>query len=61
MRAYFQEAQHFANRERIQSMPDFGDRLSDQQIADLVNYLRVAYGGLAEDIGAEQVKVLREH
>lgn len=54
-------AQAFPGGESMQSMPGFANRLNDQQIADMVNYLRVAYGGLPADIKPEQVKALRQH
>ncbi|MBJ2066526.1 cytochrome c [Serratia odorifera] len=52
-------AQQFPNGESMQSMPGFGQRLDDAQVAELVNYLRVTWGGLPADITAEQVKALR--
>lgn len=52
-------AQQFPGNESMQSMPGFADRLDDAQIAELVNYLRVTWGGLPGDITAEQVKALR--
>jgi len=54
-------AQDFPNGESMQSMPGFADRLNDAQIAEMVNYLRVTFGGLPGDITAEQVKALRKH
>lgn len=53
-------AQAFPNGESMQSMPGFADRLNDAQIADMVNYLRVTFGGLPGDITPEQVKALRK-
>ncbi|CVG53587.1 G3-ADH subunit II [Serratia marcescens] len=53
-------AQQFPNGESMQSMPGFGERLSDADVAELVNYLRVTWGGLPADITAEQVKALRK-
>ncbi|PVZ88909.1 cytochrome C oxidase Cbb3 [Serratia sp. S1B] len=53
-------AQQFPGNESMQSMPGFADRLDDAQIADLVNYLRVTWGGLPGNITAEQVKALRK-
>jgi mono/diheme cytochrome c family protein len=44
----------------MQSMPGFGERLSDADVAELVNYLRVTWGGLPADVTAEQVKALRK-
>ena len=52
-------AQNFPNGESMQSMPGFGDRLNDEQIAELVNYLRVTWGGLPGDVTVDQVKALR--
>lgn len=52
-------AQQFPGNESMQSMPGFADRLDDAQIAELVNYLRVTWGGLPANITAEQVKALR--
>jgi len=53
-------AQQFPNGESMQSMPAFGERLDDAQVAELVNYLRVTWGGLPADVTAEQVKALRK-
>ncbi|HHQ6559397.1 TPA: c-type cytochrome [Serratia fonticola] len=53
-------AQQFPGNESMQSMPGFADRLDDAQIAELVNCLRVTWGGLPADITAEQVKALRK-
>lgn len=54
-------AQDFPNGESMQSMPGFADRLNDAQIAEMVNYLRVTFGGLPGNISADQVKALRKH
>lgn len=54
-------AQEFPNGESMQPMPGFADRLNDAQIAKMMNYLRVTFGGLPADITAEQVKALRKH
>jgi mono/diheme cytochrome c family protein len=40
-------------------MPPFGAQLGDQQIADLVTYIRTSWGNAAEPVSAEQVKELR--
>ncbi|MBW7013667.1 c-type cytochrome [Pseudomonas sp. N040] len=43
------------------AMPGFGDKLNDQQIADLANYLRSSWGnGAAANATAAQVAVLRK-
>lgn len=52
--------QRFPHGESMQSMPGFAARLTDAQIAELVNYLRVTWGGLPADISAERVKALRQ-
>ncbi|MDF1776666.1 MAG: cytochrome c [Rhizobiaceae bacterium] len=44
-----------AQGERMQAMPAFGAMLSDQQIAQLVNYLRQRWGGRPGDVTAEAV------
>jgi len=54
-------AQEFPDGESMQSMPGFAERLNDQQIAELVNYLRVTFAGLPADITPEKVKALRKH
>jgi mono/diheme cytochrome c family protein len=52
-------AQNFPGGQSMQSMPGFAHALTDQQIADLVNYMRVTWGGQPGNITAEQVKALR--
>ncbi|MFV3324988.1 cytochrome c [Pseudomonas sp. NY15372] len=47
--------QQFTGFERMQPMPGFADKLDDQQVADLVNYLREAWGGLPGDLSAQQL------
>ncbi|OYV28764.1 MAG: alcohol dehydrogenase [Thiomonas sp. 20-64-9] len=41
------------------AMPPFGSQLSDQQVADLVTYIRTSWGNAAEPVSAAQVKELR--
>ena len=38
-------AENFPHRASLQAMPGFADKLSDEQAAALVNYLRVTWGG----------------
>lgn len=52
--------QSFPNDERMQSMPNFDDELTDEEIADLTNYLRTTWGGLPDDITSDDVKKLRK-
>ena len=44
---------------RLQDMPGFTDLLTDQEIADLSNYLRATWGGRAPDVAAADVADLR--
>jgi len=41
-------------------MPAFNWKLSDQQIADLINYIRGAWGNSAPAMSKSQVKDLRK-
>ena len=43
-------AQDFPNLESMQAMPGFGRMLSDQQVAEVANYLRAAWGGQKPDV-----------
>lgn len=51
--------QQFTGFERMQPMPGFADKLSDEQLTDLINYLRQAWGGLPGDMGVQQVAQLK--
>ncbi|KZS22844.1 cytochrome c [Wohlfahrtiimonas chitiniclastica] len=51
--------QTFPNDERLQAMPAFAKDLSDEAIANLVNFLRVQWGGLPADVTPDMVKALR--
>jgi mono/diheme cytochrome c family protein len=53
------EAQPFAGVESMQAMPAFAGTYSDEQLAQLANYLRAAYGGQPADVTADKVKALR--
>ncbi len=44
-----------AQGERMQTMPGFADRLSNEEMADLVNYMRQTWGGRPGDVTAAQV------
>lgn len=52
-------AQQFPHGESMQSMPGFSSRLSDDDVAALVNYLRARWGGLPANVTPQQVKALR--
>ncbi|MFY9961956.1 c-type cytochrome [Pseudomonas sp. Hg5Tf] len=51
--------QQFTGFERMQPMPGFADKLSDEQVVDLINYLREAWGGLPGDLGVQQLAQLK--
>ena len=51
--------QNFPHRMSLPGMPGFADKLSDEQAAALVNYLRVAWGGQKPDVTAATVRALR--
>jgi mono/diheme cytochrome c family protein len=53
-------ARALAGDERMQEMPAFGDRLSDEELAALVNYLRVRWGGRPGDVDARQVTTVAD-
>lgn len=50
----------FPNGESMQSMPGFASRLSDEEMAALVNYLRHSWGGQPADIDAGRIRALRQ-
>ena len=52
-------AQNFPYLQSMQAMPGFADKLSDQQAADLANYLRVSFGGQKGDVTPAAVRALR--
>lgn len=51
--------QAFPGNGNMQPMPGFTHKMDDKAVAELVNYLRVTWGGLDGDIGAEGVRALR--
>jgi len=44
----------------MQDMPGFARQFTDAQIAELSNYLRVAYGAQPGDVNSEIVRQLRQ-
>ena len=54
------EAQQFTGYERMQEMPGFADKLSDAEIADLSNYVRVRFAGQPASVTADGVAKLRQ-
>lgn len=53
-------AQKFSGFERMQPMPGFVDKLSDEQLSNLLNYLRESWGGLPGDLTTARVTELRD-
>ncbi|MDM0113864.1 cytochrome c [Variovorax sp. J22R133] len=51
--------QKFPGLERMEEMPGFANKLSDVEIADLTNYLRVRFGGQPPSVTRETVAKLR--
>ncbi len=52
-------AQQFSGFERMQPMPGFVEKLSDEQLNNLLNYLRESWGGLPGDLSTARVTELR--
>jgi len=52
-------AQRFPGLERMQPMPSFEDKLTDQQMADLANWARATWGGQQPDVKPEDVAKVR--
>ena len=44
-----------AHGERMQTMPGYADKLSNEEMAELVNYMRQTWGGRPGDVTAAQV------
>jgi len=53
-------AQDFPGTAAMQAMPGFAGTLTDGQLADLANYVRARWGGLAPAVTAESVQALRQ-
>ena len=51
--------QNFPHRMSLPTMPGFADKLSDEQAAALINYLRAVWGGQKSDVTAAAVRALR--
>jgi mono/diheme cytochrome c family protein len=51
--------QKFAGFERMQPMPGFADKLSHEQLTDLLNYLRQGWGGQASELAVSDVQKLQ--
>ena len=53
------EAEAFPYDQSMQQMPGFADKLNDEQVAALANYLRAAWGGQPGDVTPATVHALR--
>ena len=51
--------QKFSGFEHMQPMPGFADKLSPEQLTDLLNYLRQGWGGQTSDLAVSDVQKLR--
>ena len=51
--------QSFPNDERFQAMPEFASEMSDSEIATLINFLRIQWGGLPGNVTEKEVSQLR--
>ena len=51
--------QQFTGFERMQPMPGFRSTLDDEQMRDLLHYLRQTWGGIEAELSQEQVSQLR--
>lgn len=49
----------FPGLERMQPMPGFADKLDDQELADLANWMRARWGGQESDVSPSDVEKLR--
>ncbi|QNN58763.1 cytochrome c [Diaphorobacter ruginosibacter] len=49
------EERDLAHGERMQTMPGFADKLGDEEMADLVNYMRQTWGGQPGNVTASDV------
>ena len=51
--------QKFTGFEHMQPMPGFARKLSQEQLTDLLNYLRQGWGGQSGDLAVNDVQKLR--
>ncbi|NYT78108.1 cytochrome c [Alcaligenaceae bacterium] len=49
------DAKSFPDQQGRQAMPGFSDKLDDEEVAELANYLRGAFGGQSSDVTAKTV------
>jgi mono/diheme cytochrome c family protein len=54
------DAQKFTGTQAMQAMPGFASKLNDRQMAELANYLRVAWGGQKGDVTPAMVANIRK-
>lgn len=52
-------AQRFPGLERMQPMPSFKDELTDQQLADLTNWMRARWGGYQPGVNPQDIASIR--
>tara|TARA_R110000751_G_scaffold257687_1_gene357088 strand:+ start:6412 stop:7632 length:1221 start_codon:yes stop_codon:yes gene_type:complete len=54
------DEQQFTGFERMQPMPGFADKLDQQELTDLLNYLRQTWGGTDSDLALADVQALQQ-
>ena len=52
-------AQKFPGLERMEPMPSFKDKLTDQQVADLANWMRAVWGGQEPTFESGEAGIIR--
>lgn len=53
------DEQSFPGLERMQAMPGSASKLSDDELAQLANYLRATWGAQPADVSADSARGLR--
>ncbi|WP_045046833.1 c-type cytochrome, partial [Rouxiella chamberiensis] len=53
-------APHTADRQTAAGMPSFDWKMDDQQISDILNYVRNSWGNQASEVTAQEVAALRK-
>jgi mono/diheme cytochrome c family protein len=54
------DEQQFTGFERMQPMPGFADKLDQQELTDLLNYLRQTWGGTDSDLALADLQALQQ-
>ena len=46
---------------KMQAMPGYKDKISDESLTDMVNYLRQTWGGITDDVTVDEIKAITEN